>query len=377
MSVPIERIDSKPLPAAGREIRATLIVRNEIVRLPRLLDYYRGLGVDRFLTVDNGSKDGSLEYLLAQPDVHVFSDPGSFATHKAVWRAGMLTEHCQGIWTLNIDADEFFVFPGMEELKLREFCRFLDSEHSLGLFSPMVDMYSREPLDEVRLNPGDDLLDVYPYFDARGYSLQFRLERVGNTTPAWRLRGGSRERIFFSEQTPVRFLQQLAAAWYFDIGRDQPPLPARIRGIGAQVDKLARKFLLKRSPELGKIPLLRWDNALGIQNDLSAMHWLSPQLLISTCWGAVLHLKHLPDYKDRVKEAVDQNLYGQADDEYKRYHEVLQQGDDILYFNRSSRRFESTADLIDVGLMRHSKGLADFIGGVADGAGSVRHDEGA
>ena len=47
-------------------ILAFTTLRNERVRLSYFLDYYRDLGVDHFLIVDNGSTDGSREYLLEQ-----------------------------------------------------------------------------------------------------------------------------------------------------------------------------------------------------------------------------------------------------------------------------------------------------------------------
>ena len=346
-------------------------MRNEIVRLPRVLDHHRALGVDRFLIVDNGSTDGCLEFLLEQPGVHVFSDPGEFATHKGSWRTSLLTEHCQGIWTLNIDADELLLYPSMENLELRDFCRFLDSERSLGLYAPLVDMYSREPLDRVRVSPEDELLDVYPYFDSKGYNLQYHPKRIGYTTPEWRLRGGPRERIYFEKRNFGHALRQRFVSWYFDIHRDRPPAIGRRFGIGARVDRLARRLLPKGSPELGKVPLLRWSKALGIHGDLSGMHVIVPQIPISSCWGALLHFKHLPEYRKRVKEAVEKKFYGQADEEYERYDEVLRRTDDITYFDRHSRRFEDITDLIEVGLIRSSEELAAFIGAECEARNSV------
>ena len=37
--------------------------RNEKIRLPYFLDYYRKMGVGHFFFVDNDSDDGSLDYL--------------------------------------------------------------------------------------------------------------------------------------------------------------------------------------------------------------------------------------------------------------------------------------------------------------------------
>ncbi len=41
-------------------------VRNEKIRLPYFLRYYRELGIDHFLIVDNDSTDGTLDYLGGQ-----------------------------------------------------------------------------------------------------------------------------------------------------------------------------------------------------------------------------------------------------------------------------------------------------------------------
>ena len=53
-------------------------LRNERVRLPFFLRYYRDLGVAHFLMVDNGSDDGSREYLEEQRDVSLWSTTASY-----------------------------------------------------------------------------------------------------------------------------------------------------------------------------------------------------------------------------------------------------------------------------------------------------------
>ena len=53
-------------------------LRNEKVRLEYFLKYYRELGVNHFLMVDNGSDDGSAEYLMDQPDVSLWETGQSY-----------------------------------------------------------------------------------------------------------------------------------------------------------------------------------------------------------------------------------------------------------------------------------------------------------
>ena len=75
----LERLDDRPIPPAAGEIRLFTRIRNEHLRLPWLFDFYRGQGVDRFFVVDNGSDDGSRDYLLGRPDTHLYLTTNSYA----------------------------------------------------------------------------------------------------------------------------------------------------------------------------------------------------------------------------------------------------------------------------------------------------------
>jgi hypothetical protein len=71
------------------EIVVAGCVRNEALRLPYFLDYYRKLGVTRFLLVDNDSTDGTREYLQLQPDVEYFHTTTSYRG-SAAGRGGLV-----------------------------------------------------------------------------------------------------------------------------------------------------------------------------------------------------------------------------------------------------------------------------------------------
>lgn len=75
----LEKRDDRSLSPKPDEILLFSCVRNERARLPYFIQYYRALGVERFLFIDNASNDGSLEFLLAQPNTHVFYTGGSYA----------------------------------------------------------------------------------------------------------------------------------------------------------------------------------------------------------------------------------------------------------------------------------------------------------
>ncbi len=79
MTNTLVQIDERPIAQATGGHSAFMVVRNEARRLPYCLEYHRVLGVERFFIVDNGSDDGTREFLLDQPDCHVFHAGGSFA----------------------------------------------------------------------------------------------------------------------------------------------------------------------------------------------------------------------------------------------------------------------------------------------------------
>ena len=53
-------------------------IRNEEIRLPFFLKYYRNLGIIHFILVDNHSSDGSLALLKGQPDVSIWQTEHSY-----------------------------------------------------------------------------------------------------------------------------------------------------------------------------------------------------------------------------------------------------------------------------------------------------------
>src|ERR1700730_13092970 len=66
----ITRIDNRNIPLARTEIRAFMIVRNESLRLPFMLQYYFERGVDRIFVLDNDSLDDTRSIVLSFNNTH-------------------------------------------------------------------------------------------------------------------------------------------------------------------------------------------------------------------------------------------------------------------------------------------------------------------
>ena len=85
--------------------------RDEMVRLPYFIKYYRQLGVSHFLMVDNDSTDGGREFLADLPDVSLWSTTGSYKRSRfgVDWLNWLQSKYGHGHWSLVVDPGEFFI----------------------------------------------------------------------------------------------------------------------------------------------------------------------------------------------------------------------------------------------------------------------------
>lgn len=185
------------------EIVVVACLRNEALRLPYFLTYYRQLGVSRFLLVDNNSTDGGGEYLQAQPDVEYFHTTASFRGSAAgrLWNHELAETYAMGHWVLTPDLDELFVYPGSERFDLHTLCRYLDAGGYEGVYAPMIDMYSDRPLSQTHYEAGSDFLDTCSFFETDSYDLQPIAD-----PPFLGVYGGPRGRMFQGSGKDIRSL---------------------------------------------------------------------------------------------------------------------------------------------------------------------------
>lgn len=149
------------------DIPLICVERNEISRLPHFLKYYRKLGITQFFFVDNNSDDGSLEFLLEQPDCHVFwtDDSHNEAGSGVVWVHYLINNYLlKNQWCLHVDADEFLVYPNCETHKLTYLIKYLHQYGYTAQNSFIIDMFPKDIETQKNISINDDLITVSPYF---------------------------------------------------------------------------------------------------------------------------------------------------------------------------------------------------------------------
>lgn len=137
-------------------------LRNEKVRLPYFLNYYREMSVNHFLFVDNDSTDGSLDYLAEQSDISVWHTRASYKrSHFGVdWLNWLQLKYAHGHWTLVLDPDEFLVYPFCDTRPLRALTDWLDASSIKSLSAMLLDMYPKGRLDENPYQSGQNPLEI-------------------------------------------------------------------------------------------------------------------------------------------------------------------------------------------------------------------------
>ena len=285
--------------------------RNEKIRLPFFLQYYRDMGVNHFLIVDNDSDDGSLEYLMQQPDVSVWYTSKSYKRSRfgVDWLNWLQFKHAHGHWALTVDPDEFLVYPFCDTRPLRALTDWLDASSIKSFSAMLLDMYPKGRIDQQPYRAGQDPMEITSWFDAGNYSIQ-RNGRFGNL---W-IQGGPRMRMFF---------------------RDRP----------------------EAAPALNKVPLVKWNRKYAY---VSSTHMLLPRglNLVYDEWGGekasgvLLHTKFLDTFTQKANEELERKQHYAASIEYKAYAESLRDNPDL--WCKWSERYINWRQLEILGLM--SKG---------------------
>jgi hypothetical protein len=299
------------IPAKG--ILAFICMRNEMGRLPYMLDHYRALGVTHFLIVDNGSTDGSIDFCRDQPDTSVWRCDMSYrdARFGLDWTNWLLLRFGHDRWCLTVDADELLVYANHETRNLSDLTSWLDQRGHRAFGALMLDLYPKGPLGQGPMLA--DPLKQLTHFDDGPY----RNTRQSRMQNLW-TQGGVRERVFF------------------------PDAP-------------------KKSPTLNKIPLVRWSRRYVYVNSTHSalpyrlnLEYDGPGGVKPS--GVLLHTKFLPEVLDKTAEDQDRRQHFHNPNAYREYYTALRNAPTL--WHSGSKQYEGWEQLVDLGLMQ-SGGFPD------------------
>jgi hypothetical protein len=280
-------------------------LRNELIRLPFFLDYYRDLGVDHFLLIDNDSTDGFMDWIRTFDDCSVWNTKASYlgSNFGMHWCNYVLSRYGNGHLCLTVDPDEFLVYPHMTTRNLKDLGIYLRDDERTSMHVVMLDAYGEGALSEALYSAGDNPFEICPYFDRDGY-----IQRPGINDSTW-IQGGPRMRAF-ARETP-----QLA-------------------------------------PALNKMPLVWWKPQFCYR---SSMHDGFPVSLNRahipgevSITGCLFHFKLMSLLIEKATEEIDRKQHYAGSREYRSYLDSEQ-----VRFHEPgiSLRYESAEQLIELGLM--------------------------
>jgi hypothetical protein len=281
--------------------------RDENSRIPYFLDYYRKLGVDHFLIVDNQSEIPMAEILAGEPDVSLWYTDEAYAEARfgVDWMNALLGKYAVGHWTLTVDLDEFFVFPFMGPRSYGELLSFLDDSEKPSFYTILVDMYPEGSIASAHVPAGESPLAHAPYFDRTGY---------------YSIRGGHKD-IYV---------------------RGGP----RLRAFNSNNYELA--------PTVQKYPLIKWHQRFTYY---LSTHVAYPAMLNHVHkkhhepTGALLHFKFVSSFQEKIDYAIKHKNHYENSAEYEKYLQKLKASENFTLFSPVSVKYESPESLIQANLM--------------------------
>jgi hypothetical protein len=300
------------IPEIKEEIRLFAVFRNELIRLPHFIKYYQNLGVDRFFLIDNNSSDGSMNFLLNKKDIHVFKTSDSYVNHWT-WIEWLLESYGKGKWCLVVDIDELFSYPNSSSINLKSLKDYLQMKNYTSINSKLLDMYSDKEINNVKINSGDNPLDVLNYFENNLYESQF---------------------IFFDKKNKKKI------------------------EIKAFTGGMRERYFGLMHPQdiLSKVPFFQYNDKVYL---VQGMHAIS-NTKSADIEGVVFHTKFLNDFIEEVIEESAREQHWNNAIRYKHYADTILNNSSLNLFHTGSIKYENDDQLVELGLLKTSDQFENF-----------------
>ncbi|MBH0236333.1 glycosyltransferase family 2 protein [Methylobrevis albus] len=289
----------RALPGPPPPVVVVCQLRNEMPMLPAFFRHYRKIGVERFVMIDNGSSDGSTEWLSAQPDTELFRSASPFRRAEAgnAWTNPLIARPAYAdTLCLRVDADEHLVYPHVETRPVAALWDYMQGEGAEVLAGHMLDMLP-ETLAHVAA-PEADFTERARFFEPPPPPMPVV------TCPYFSYRGGPRTRL-----------------------------------LGIPSDHLTKCSGLRGG---------------GTVEQTRASHRTSPARVASV--GMVLlHYKFRPDFFERARRVAAEHQYASASQSFSRY-QLLEDEMHRSVLSAETRPYTGSASLLAAGVLKTTPG---------------------
>ena len=304
--------DLKPKKINKKEIDASNYIlvsclRNEDFRLNYFLDYYRTIGVEHFIFIDNGSTDDTLKILNENSDVSLWVTYKSYKTSRygMDWCNFLINKYCRNKWVICCDPDEFLIYPQIETRSISSLTKQMELNNQFAMNTILIDCYSKFSSLETKLDFNQSPFEVCEYFDKPNMLVDFN----ENKNNLW-IRGGVR---------------------------------------------LRKSQNVSKAPAINKICLIHNKDSKFLYN--SSMHDLVPidfnvnyeEHHVS---GVMMHFKFISSLKNKIEEELERKQHYDNSSEYKNYQKNLKE---VFYNKNVSIRYENSSQLEEIGLIQEGK----------------------
>lgn len=147
------------------DVTVVALVRDGIYYLDGFFDYYRSIGVDHFVFVENGSDDGTVSRITREPGTIIVQSHLPWGLNENGFRRYAAETYCAGRWCLYADMDEQFDFEGRADIGLAGLVRYLDAQGYTALVAQMLEMFPKVALRQTADLSFDRALADYQYYD--------------------------------------------------------------------------------------------------------------------------------------------------------------------------------------------------------------------
>ena len=303
-----DRVTVEPGPD---EVLVFSVVRDGMPWLRTFLSHHRELGARKFVILDNGSNDGTVEYLTVQDDVVLLASDAPYRHYENTFKRYLCDRYGRDRWCLFVDVDELLAYPGMHCRSLKDLAAFTGQMGFTGVITQMLDMFAPVSMAEIPEGPDLDLRELCRCYETADIDRTSYTRHKGTVAPEnarmhW---GGVRRRVFGTNNGLTK------VSLFFNGG--------------------------------GLVPFHRWHH---VRNGHLADYSV-----------ALLHYPFNRRYRDRVLAAAADGRYGWlTTDEYQAYARIMRDNPELRMMSDASRRYQGPEQLVAEGFLESSPAFANW-----------------